>query len=1329
MPFWLVLVLFAASIILGELTRPRIQDNAKASSLKDFNLPTADETRSVPVGWGTFLLDGPNVIWYGDLKYVKLTKKVKTGLLSSSRLTLAFRYSIGLQMVLCHGTVDALLEVKVGDKTAFTGNVTNNTGDNGENFVVDARTVLGGDSEEQLQASGTGGVYAACTFYKGTSTQNANSYLESVLGVTVPAHRGIAYVMWKGPSSGDLVYNYDLGNPTIAFTREPFLSGYVGTSPNIQPLAFVLKRLPNMLSGSSDTQYDINNGDANPADIIYELLINDEWGMGLPSSFLDVTAFKAAQTTLYNEGLGFSGVWDTPKQITDVINEILAYIDGVIYVDLQTGLITLKLARKDYIEDNLLTLDESNVVEITDLSRGSWDETTNEVVVTYVDRFQKFKEKTAAAHDIANARIQDDVISAKVSYIGISNQAVASKIASRDLRVLTLPLLKCIIKVNRKAYSIRPASVFKLNWPDYDIQNIIFRAGKVRYGELDNGQMEIEAIQDIFSLSSSLYGSGSSSSWTDPVGSAATPSTFLVSECPYFYSNSDAKIQVVAAQPDNSQLSYNTYTSGAVSGTYTEVDQGSSYTPTGTLDGAYSAITDDVDLTNTLIVTPTSPNNMTFLQNFSEDMVKTGQNLVLVSDGTKQEIIAFEEVVYNSGTGKYTLSKIWRGLLDTVPQSWSAGARLWFFTYGDSIPVQTYTGTVYTKLESLSARDKSALSGSQAVTIQQRSLKPYPPGHFRINSATSTVNISDGSNIVVAWASRNRVSQADIVYKQFAADVTAEARTEYYIKFFNATNTLLRIVGPLITQTYTYNNADQVTDNGGTEPKVVTVQLYSKRDGLFSLYPQQRTLLRPTGVAPTPPAYSPGAGSYTPPPPDDAVSINGVRVCTNTPTNGQTLVYNSTNNCWEPQSLSVTLAGDVTGPSNANTVEKIRNRTVSPSAPTTNQFLGWNHLTSQWEPKNVSSGSSGSVAMTTFSDVAENHTTNNTWEDIGDMTVAYTPPEISNLYVVFTCEVAGITASNEQISFRFQLDGASNSEVWTKSKDTFPSNNERLLITVHSVFENVTANTSHSVKVQWQDNGSNLDVTIYDRRLTIITCKSPYDGNFNPSVLSGLQYWFKADSLTGLSNNDPVAAMTDFSGNSRNFTATTSPDTRGLFKTNQINGLPAIQFTHDGNSATTTNTTYSGPNFLAAYTEGEVFVVIKAANDPAANSLVGSWANWGTDFNVVHYPFTDGTIYDDFGASVRKNTGNPATNLASWNLYNVSSKAGSWVNRINGTQFYSTATNTVAWNTAPYFGGNAATDQDVGFDGHIAEVIFYNRVLNSSERSNVRNYINSKYGV
>lgn len=45
----------------------------KPASLSDFDIPTADQGRPIPIVFGTKLVTGPNVVWYGDLS----TKAIK----------------------------------------------------------------------------------------------------------------------------------------------------------------------------------------------------------------------------------------------------------------------------------------------------------------------------------------------------------------------------------------------------------------------------------------------------------------------------------------------------------------------------------------------------------------------------------------------------------------------------------------------------------------------------------------------------------------------------------------------------------------------------------------------------------------------------------------------------------------------------------------------------------------------------------------------------------------------------------------------------------------------------------------------------------------------------------------------------------------------------------------------------------------------------------------------------------------------------------------------------------------------------------------------------
>jgi predicted phage tail protein len=54
--------------------KPKTQD-AVAANLGDFQVPVAEEGKEIPVLFGTRVLTGPNVVWYGDLRVVAVKKK------------------------------------------------------------------------------------------------------------------------------------------------------------------------------------------------------------------------------------------------------------------------------------------------------------------------------------------------------------------------------------------------------------------------------------------------------------------------------------------------------------------------------------------------------------------------------------------------------------------------------------------------------------------------------------------------------------------------------------------------------------------------------------------------------------------------------------------------------------------------------------------------------------------------------------------------------------------------------------------------------------------------------------------------------------------------------------------------------------------------------------------------------------------------------------------------------------------------------------------------------------------------------------------------------
>ncbi len=73
---WSYLIQFIVTAVLSYVLapKPKVQ-NATPASLQDFDVPTADDGRPVPVVFGTVVIRGPNVVWYGDLYAEPIVKK------------------------------------------------------------------------------------------------------------------------------------------------------------------------------------------------------------------------------------------------------------------------------------------------------------------------------------------------------------------------------------------------------------------------------------------------------------------------------------------------------------------------------------------------------------------------------------------------------------------------------------------------------------------------------------------------------------------------------------------------------------------------------------------------------------------------------------------------------------------------------------------------------------------------------------------------------------------------------------------------------------------------------------------------------------------------------------------------------------------------------------------------------------------------------------------------------------------------------------------------------------------------------------------------------
>lgn len=881
---------------MGTLLTPKPHFNQpQPSALGDFRFPTAQEGRAIPVVFGTVKIGGGNTVWWGDLSVVAITQRVKSGLFSHKTITTGYRYYLGVQYALCQGPIDALVGLTSNNKSVpFSGSA----GTDKVTISINAEDLFGGDTSEggisgtitlykgtqtqgsdaYLSAKQTGFGGSSSVAYSGagngglsfvapgtgsvneTITITALSTFDSLGNRQFSVHGSVSGSI--GTASADVSFASSQINFTITSGSIPFSTGdhftvttsparispsfhglcyavlqhlYLGTSSYIKSIQFILRRCPDPLAlGSSFANLA---GDANPALAIYDLMTNTNYGLGISGARINPSSFTAAATTLKDEGLGISMQIDTQGKADDLIGDILRHCDGILYVDPQSGLWNLALARADYDPTTIPEITVDDIEPSPTFARASWSETTNQVIITYLDRAANFNTRSVQAQDPANINITGEVRTQTIQFDGLSNATTAQLLAMRVLKTLTYPLSKLTITVNRKAWNWRVAGVFKFTWSPFGIDGQIFRITSIRYGQLTDGKIELDAVEDIFGLNFAAFDPPPASGWTNPLGAPTAPAFQKLEECPLELIQSTDPSGIYAmtiiGRNDGTLKSYEVWQ--PVGGTDTETNEVFAFCPVGLLQTKYGAATPANDATGFTI--QLNGVDLDALLSTDAGGLLIGTNLALI----EEEIVSWETVTVNMD-GTRTLSHAVRGCFDTVPVDHPAGALVYFFTSGVGLTQLSPYGsdlTVQAKILPKNNFGTFLLSSASYVTLATRSryLRPYPPGDFTMQSqpygTRFTLTLGD---VVFDWTSRNRLTQdaGGTIVLQDAGDITPETGTTYTVKV-TIGGSLVRTDSAIAIETYTYDTAKRIAD-GGVGP--VTLQLFANANSLDSFQAQ-----------------------------------------------------------------------------------------------------------------------------------------------------------------------------------------------------------------------------------------------------------------------------------------------------------------------------------------------------------------------------------------------------------------------------------------------------------------------------------------------------------
>ncbi|MDR2365111.1 MAG: hypothetical protein LBD68_04550 [Zoogloeaceae bacterium] len=700
--------------------------------------------------------------------------------MGSKKVTIGYRYYMGIHMALARGPLDEIREITVGDKSAWRGSASGN-----QSIYINEPDLFGGEKKE-------GGIQGTLAVLMGAPDQPRHSGLANMLGGLVPAFRGVASCFFDGM--------------------------VCAMSPYPKAWAYRVRRVINGWNGGAAWHPDkaaIWMADnaikaMNPAHILYQLYTDPDFGRGLPPSRLDDASFRAAANALHQEGFGLCLAWARTDSIASFAQLVIDHIGAVVYVGRDSGILKLKLVRDDYAVDSLPAFSpDSGLLGIDEDESIAASEMTNEIIVKYRSPTDG-EERQVRVKNNAGVKSAGAVISETRDYSGIPTASLALRVAARDLKTATAGVKRLTLRLDRRGASLSPGDVFVVTDPNRNIGKMVMRAGRCEYGEGTDGTVTIEAAQDVFGLPATSYVGVEPPGYVPPDMTPYPCETARLVESPYrFVAQADALaanldvhsgfLTAVAAAPSPLSYGFEVWTKTGANAYAKGSDDNGTFCAVGNLkDGI-----DPKATTWTLI----APDDATGLL----DEFETGGAALIEDEWLRVDALAIDR---SDAENPVITLTVGRGCCDSVAAPHPAGALVWFVEDGGGADLREYVSgaNVSAKLVTVTPGGKLDLSKApqDALAIVGRAGKPYPPGNLKINGASYPETMT--GDLTVSWAHRDRVTQADLLVDANQGDIGPEPGVTYILNLYGANEILARTVN-LPGTSYTWDT--EISDAGG----------------------------------------------------------------------------------------------------------------------------------------------------------------------------------------------------------------------------------------------------------------------------------------------------------------------------------------------------------------------------------------------------------------------------------------------------------------------------------------------------------------------------------
>ncbi len=683
--------------------------------------------------------------------------------MGSKKQVIGYEYGATLHMGLGLAA-DEVYQIDIGGKVAWTGSIKQNG-----SVYINQPNLFGGKK-------GEGGIVGTLDVMFGGQDQAQNGRLVSLLGRFIPAFRHTVTMVFSG-----ILCAMNWYPKPWDFCYRRIKSGWPNNTP------WYPEKITIILAGGKIQAM-------NAAHILYESYVSDTWGSAIPNARMDEEAYKKAADTLYNEGFGLCFEWKATDDLKSFRNYVCDHIGAALGTDPSTGKNTIRLIRDDYKLEDLPTFDEDNGLLEFKFESSNNTEVPSQIIVKYNDAIT-FEDRPAYANNPAIAQGQTGRSTETIEFLALPTGELATRVGYRELKAKTTGIKRCTIKLDRRAYNIVNGQPFRIK-TKYRINNIdiIVRADRRQEKFLTDPAITFNALQDVFSLPKLSFNPIPPAPIPQPPEPPAPITNSLLLEVPYrelagildaanlqLLDDSASYIFALATAPSNACYSYDLLTRVKGASNFIEPIDTGTWCPIAT-------IASDIGFTDKVI------------------HIKDSVLLETVEVGTaaliNSEIIRIDAIDLTNNQ-----LTVGRGCIDTVPVKTNTGATIWFYDNSETTDAIEYNPStiVETKLLSNTFTERLApnLATTQAITIQGRQARPYPPGNLKINDISYPSVIND--YLKVSWSHRNRLIQADQLVDTSVGDIAPETGTTYNLNFYVG-GTLAHSVRGLTTTSYTWRS-------------------------------------------------------------------------------------------------------------------------------------------------------------------------------------------------------------------------------------------------------------------------------------------------------------------------------------------------------------------------------------------------------------------------------------------------------------------------------------------------------------------------------------------